>query len=456
MLDLIEHKGTAQRIILSSLFLRYNYCLWETVRIGIRYMIERDVSSTFSDNMSLPIHRWYRYSAGFSANWVKSVISERIEETGNGSIVVLDPFAGSGTTILAAEEMGIRSWGYEPQPFVYRVASAKLKWDININELINLGNEVFTSACSDTSDIEFDYPAIVKKCYSDSNLLEIDHLRKILQSERVIKEPLYDLVWLAFVSILRVASHAGTATWQYVLPNKTKAHVGAALDLFKKKIEIMVDDIRFFQEAGAKPVGKLYSHDARKPFECDERADLVITSPPYANNYDYADATRLEMSVLGEISGWGDLQSKVRPDLIRSCSQGVARERIHTFEYLEDPLLSPIRDEIIEACRQMDQERSQHGGKKNYHTMVALYFLDMARIWTHLRNQCAEGGKVCFVIGDSAPYGVYIPVDEWLGKLAISAGFKSFSFEKTRDRNIKWKNRKHRVPLKEGRLWIEA
>jgi hypothetical protein len=47
-------------------------------------------------------------------------------------------------------------------------------------------------------------------------------------------------------------------------------------------------------------------------------------------------------------------------------------------------------------------------------------------------------------------------VDVWLGELAVAAGFKSYSFEKIRDRNIKWKNRKHRVPLKEGRLWIEG
>ena len=63
---------------------------------------------------------------------------------------------------------------------------------------------------------------------------------------------------------------------------------------------------------------------------------------------------------------------------------------------------------------------------------------------------------MCWVVGDSAPYGVYIPVDEWLGKIAVSLGFKSFSFEKVRDRNIKWKNRTHSVLLKEGYLWIEG
>ena len=29
-----------------------------------------DRSGAFGDNMSLLVHRWYRYSAGFSADWV--------------------------------------------------------------------------------------------------------------------------------------------------------------------------------------------------------------------------------------------------------------------------------------------------------------------------------------------------------------------------------------------------
>ena len=88
--------------------------------------------------------------------------------------------------------------------------------------------------------------------------------------------------------------------------------------------------------------------------------------------------------------------------------------------------------------------------------MIAAYFLDMAKVWRQMRRVTAPGARVCFVIGDSAPYGVYVPVDGWMGRLAIASGFRSFSFEKTRDRNVKWKNRKHRVPLHEGQLWVEG
>ena len=68
--------------------------------------------------------------------------------------------------------------------------------------------------------------------------------------------------------------------------------------------------------------------------------------------------------------------------------------------------------------------------------MIALYFLDLAKVWQELRKVCKDGAAVCFVIGDSAPYGIYVPVDEWLGRLAVAAGFKSYYFEKIRVEEI--------------------
>ena len=188
----------------------------------------------------------------------------------------------------------------------------------------------------------------------------------------------------------------------------------------------------------------------------DNRVTLVVTSPPYANNYDYADATRLELTFFGEISGWGDLQPYIRRHLIRSCTQHVPDRSVHLGNVLASPELDPIRDEIQPVCEELLKVRMSRAGKKTYHNMVACYFLDLAQVWLALRRVCKSPSNVCFVIGDSAPYGVYLPTSDWLGKLAIAAGFQSFTFTKTRDRNVKWKNRKHRVPLCEGQLWVKG
>jgi hypothetical protein len=120
------------------------------------------------------------------------------------------------------------------------------------------------------------------------------------------------------------------------------------------------------------------------------------------------------------------------------------------------PELEPIRPDLKKVCDELAQKRESHGGRKTYHLMIACYFRDLAQCWQALRRATSDHAAVCFVIGDSAPYGVYVPVVPWLGQLALAAGFHSFSFEKIRDRNVKWKNRKHRVPLLEGRLWVEG
>ena len=182
----------------------------------------------------------------------------------------------------------------------------------------------------------------------------------------------------------------------------------------------------------------------------------MITSPPYPNNYDYADATRLEMTFWGEIQGWGDLQDAVRKYIIRSSSQHATAEKLILDQLLSDESIAPIRQELATVCNQLAEIRLTKGGKKAYHTMVAAYFSDLSKVFSALRPVCKTGSTMCFVIGDSAPYGIYVPAEDWLARLAIAAGFQSFSFEKLRDRNLKWKNRKHRVPLQEGRLWIKG
>ena len=423
-----------------------------------------DNPTTFAGNMKLPIHRWFRYSAGFSAKWVEKTLGEILEARGIrgdacGDFVLLDPFAGSGTTLLEADSAGVRGVGFESHPLISRVARAKLMWDTDAAEFRKFAGGILESARGPRGEVA-EYPEVVYKCYTGAQLKQIDALRQTLR-ESEDESGLYCLSWLAFLSILRAASHVGTAQWQYLLPNKSKSNVKSAFEAFDAQVELMSRDIAAFQQKqktkSANPRSAALLHDSREAHhDFDNSVDLVITSPPYANNYDYADATRLELCVLGEIGGWGDLHEAVRKNLIRSSTQHVSRERKQTYEFLTAESLKPIKDEMFQVCKKLDAVKDLHGGKKNYHTMVALYFLDLSKVIMNLRRMCKIGSDVCMVIGDSAPYGVYVPVDEWLGKLAAASGFSSCSFIKNRDRNVKWKNRKHRIPLKEGQLWMKG
>ena len=407
-------------------------------------------SGSFVDNTRLPVHRWFRYSAGFSGAWAEALIAR---EAANGPVRVFDPFAGSATTLIAAEQCGVESRGIDPHPFVARVAQAKLAYRSAPYDYLRQARQVLDCAKRRPGSLE-SYGALIRRCYTDEALRQLDGLRRVI--ERIDDgSDAARLVWLTLVSILRPTSHVGTANWQYLLPNRRKARVPTPFVAFEDMASVVYRDMMSVSCTG--PRATFTPDDARTCHAVPaDSANLVVTSPPYPNNYDYADATRLELSFFGEISGWGDLQAAIRRHLLRSCTQHVPDRAVDLDGTIARMELDAIRGELQTVCGELGRVRLTRGGKKTYHNMIACYFLDLALAWRALRRVCQSPSRICFVIGDSAPYGVYVPVIEWLGRLAVAADFRSYRFEKIRDRNTKWKNRKHRVPLCEGRLWVEG
>lgn len=409
-------------------------------------------SGTFVDNLSLPVHRWFRYPAGFSAEWVSSVIQEHQKKK------LLDPFVGSGTSLLAADSVGIESFGFESHPFVYRIAQAKLSWNYDKKVFSEMALDLIDIAAKRTDSVDRSKDALIGKIYTPEVLRDLDRLQLSfyeLCSDADSNES--RLLWLGITSILRACSFAGTAQWQYVLPNKRKLKTKIPFIAFESYCALVQEDSLQAKIDGWEHKSTVINVDARIAFpNMGEQFDLVVTSPPYPNNYDYADSTRIEMTFWKEIEGWKDLQSTVRKYLMRSCSQHAAAEHLKLDILLADTYLDPIRDEITAVCNRLAEVRLTKGGKKTYHTMIAAYFLDLAKVFMNLRPLMSKHSLMCFVIGDSAPYGVHVPAERWLGELAIAAGFKDYNFEKLRDRNVKWDNRVHKVPLHEGNLWIKG
>jgi hypothetical protein len=409
-------------------------------------------SGTFVDNMVLPVHRWFRYSAGFAAQWVEQVLAD----WGIGqSQTVLDPFAGSGTVSVICDALGIPSVSVEAHPVVSRILKAKLLWPTPPQKVADFAARVLKCAqgrrLQSTSN-----PSLLERSYDPLALHSLNAL-KISWQEMQDSSAESELVWLALTAILRPTSKAGTAQWQYILPNKTKKKIIQPTLAFQQQIETMKADLRWMQARAPKSLATVIAGDARTFADAGNHAvDAVITSPPYANNYDYADALRFEMTFWGDVNGWGDIHDAVRRHLIVSSSQHSSRERLVLSELLSSDAVAPIHQELSDVAYKLAEVREDHGGKKHYHTMVAAYCRDISLVLRQLRQVCKAGSRMCWVIGDSAPYGIYCPTEKWIAELAMAAGFTRYSFDKLRDRNIKWKNRKHRVPLKEGLLWIEG
>lgn len=415
--------------------------------------VEQDYTATFADNMKMPIHKWYRYTAGFSAAWVSELINE---ERTNGRTRIIDPFAGSGTVLIESEFAGVESYGVEAHPYIYRIAKAKLNWNYPADKFKEEALVLLRIAKS-KKITKSEFPKLIMSCYPLETIQKLEALKQTwldMKQEEEIK----NFNWFIITSILRTTSPVGTAQWQYIQPNKTKSKVIDPFVAFEAKVNDMYVDMKRTQNRFKNVVDSIILNEDARNIESipDGWGDLVITSPPYANNYDYADATRLEMTFWGDISGWTDLQDSVRKHLVRACTQHVSKLGDSIDDILLNPRLAVIQSELLEVYETLKLERLKHGGKKNYHLMIAAYFNDLADVFHSLRRVTSDNCKMCFVVGDSAPYGIYVPVDKWLGELAVSAGFSDYSFEKLRDRNVKWKNRKHTVPLHEGRLWINS
>jgi hypothetical protein len=219
------------------------------------------------------------------------------------SIQVFDPFAGSATTLLAAQRKGVESWGTEAHPFVFRIAQAKLGWRSDPEAYRDKIQAIHKRAATLTPSLE-GYPDLILQCYGEATLGELDRLRRALEIERD-DSPAFELAWLTLLTTLRKASTAGTAQWQYILPNKPKKSPHSVERAMLEAFSMIYGDMILAQRSPS-AMAVLLQGDART---CQGIAtnsvNLVITSPPYPNNYDYADATRLEMSFMQEISGWG-------------------------------------------------------------------------------------------------------------------------------------------------------
>jgi hypothetical protein len=82
----------------------------------------------FAENKTLPIHRWVPWIAGYSASFVDDVLTAYAPRDAlkGAPDVVLDPFAGVGTTLVQAMLRGYQTVGFEINPYAALAAQVKV------------------------------------------------------------------------------------------------------------------------------------------------------------------------------------------------------------------------------------------------------------------------------------------------------------------------------------------
>lgn len=408
-------------------------------------------------NYRFPIHRWFRFPAGFSSRFIDEIFNRFGRNLRD--VPILDPCAGTATTLVCGKTAGLNCIGVEAHPLLYRIGKTKTCWDVDTVKLMSAAEYFVSQLRSSDIRLSYDdmYPPLVRKCFSRNVLGQLTVALNLVQAMKdSVEDSIYDFLWLAVLCILRQVSHAGTAPWQYILPDKRKENHRDVIPALQRQLNRMLEDLDYVQNYYAKSQGKslLVHGDARNlAFLADRSIGFGVCSPPYLNNFDYSDATRLEMFVLKYASSWGEISRNVRTKLIVSATTQVRRSGFDPDEILKE-IEPEIRKMILQPVMNLSEVRKDRGGKKNYDVMVAEYFADMMKVLEELTRVLINGSLFIMIVGDSAPYGVYIPTDEILANLALVAGFSERQVVKLRERNTRWDNRKHRVPLRESAVFL--
>lgn len=412
---------------------------------------------TFKDSAKAPIHRWFRYPAGFSYKFV-------LESLDLFSVFpedwIYDPFSGTGTTLVVAKQQGINAYGVEAHSFVHWVAKVKLNWDFEENILRKQIREFFEEVSEKTHggkifiDIEGVFPELVYKCYHPDDLKILYILREQILSYSTYPA-VQDFLKLALTETLRGAALAGTG-WPYISPRKNRGEAPPkdALGTFQKTVWQMMGDLQKTKERRCE-IKNILGDSRQKQLLADEQVKLALTSPPYLNNYDYADRTRLETYFWGVARTWSDITRDYRDKLMIAATTQINRSKYNVETALSEEIkaIAPnIYQKLQTSILALALLRNQKGGKKAYDLMTALYFNDILAVLKETHRVLMPGGHFCLVLGDSAPYGVHVATDTLIGELAVALGFRHFDYYELRGRGEKWKEnpQRHNVPLREG------
>jgi hypothetical protein len=381
-----------------------------------------------------PIHDWYRFVLSFPSHLVREYASQF--ELASDS-TVLDPFCGTGTVLVEAKKLGIRSIGIEAHPMAHLAATVKTDWALAADGLRRTSEKIAESA---NRTLESGDPVDLRQLPSEAQRLLIDRsisplpLHKALVLVEAIRaapsRPFMNHQLLALAKILptqvgnlRFGPEVGTGSIKQDAPV-----VGNWLSVIQ---EMACDIDQWKHMAGIEAV--VLRGDAREAPELPGKrlADAVITSPPYPNEKDYTRATRLESVVLGLVNNKAELR-EVKHGLLRSNTRNV-------YSTDEDHRFVAGVSEIETIAAAIEDRRialgKTSGFERQYARVTKLYFGGMVRHLIDLRPRLRRGALLAYVVGDQASYlQVMIRTGQILANLAERCGYEVISVDLFRTR----------------------
>lgn len=396
-----------------------------------------------------PVHDWYRFVLSFPPHLVRDYLSKfGINEKHR----VLDPFCGTGTTIVECKKLGIPSIGVEANSVAHFASQVKVDWSVCPDELLWNAQQVADAAQAEfeSSGIEDEQLPLFSNGSKRQQILKSlpYETQKLLLTNSISPLPMHkvmvlldclrrpdnekyrrhELLALAKALVFSISNlHFGPEVG--VGPAKKDAPVIAA---WLSAVRAMAEDLRELRHLN-QTTAIVHCADARQLQNLIEpnSIDAVITSPPYPNEKDYSRTTRLESVLLGFIKNKADLRA-LKANLVRSNTRNVYKDDDDDKWIVSHPEIQRIAEQI--EMRRIELGKTS-GFERLYARVTRLYFGGMTRHLAELRPLLRPGALLAYVVGDQASYlRVMIRTGQLLADIAQSLGYELVGIDLFRTR----------------------
>ncbi len=399
-----------------------------------------------NSNGNGPVFRWYKYLEDFPHYFVSEYVKKyKLSD----EYYVLDPFAGSGTTLIRAKMDGYKSVGVDTNPAMVFISKQKLNWRISADRVSDAYNTI-VSQFLEASDKEKE-EAINGSVLSVMPKKELNQwLSPVKQNEIALILKIADhleddeirdfikcLITKTAVDVSYVAFCPGTTFY----PFRKKPDF---LTEFNKLAQWVIADLQLERVKNNSNIESIVIEGSIKDIETltdfKGKIDVVITSPPYPNDLEYTRQTRLEMYLMGYVRSMNDVQ-KIKRTMVKGSTKLIYNTDFPIESVSNLSSLKIITNDLRERLKD----------KKwgfDYPKMIDMYFTDMYISLTNIFDALVNDGACIMVVGDQTIAGVVIPVAEILAELSERIGFRKNSIELHRER----RSTGHDIPIPEENL----
>ncbi len=385
------------------------------------------------------VHDWYRFVLSYPPHLVQHYLEKFGIEPGQQ---VLDPFCGTGTTVVECKKQGIASVGVEANPMAQFAGAVKVDWTPDSAALVAAAQQI----AAESDRVLATEGDQWRELAPDSDRILLKHAKD--KTSSISPLPLHKTLVL-LEQIRRQATggagrHLELALAKALVSGVGNLHFGPEVGVTKAKpdapviaawlqqVEQMAQDLHHVRSHESIPA-KVHHADARQILQVldPHSIDAVITSPPYPNEKDYTRTTRLESVVLGFIENKQQLRG-FKEGLVRSNTRNVFKADTDDVWVANHPEIQRIATDI--ETRRIELGKTS-GFERLYHRAVKLYFGGMAKHLADLRHCLRPGAQLGYVVGDQKSYlQVMIRTGQLLAEIAEGLGYEVIQIDLFRTR----------------------